>query len=196
MHSWLAFLASVTMMRSGRCVLDLRSLLLLDTVVAQNAIRHNLSVKPCFVRDKHETEKGSFWRVDHNVDPGKGRPRQRKRWVFSRYGQCRLGQPVCSTKKIAPAPPPSVRPPAVPPTFEAAKGFAESLVTRPAGSDQLPTLSREYALGFDRHIASRALEALTTMVNDPVYTTGIAKQRERMRGTVDPSEQVFTGPRA
>jgi hypothetical protein len=47
----------------------------------QNAIRHNLSVKPCFRKDKRETDtsKMGYWIVDLDIDPSQGRVRHKKR---------------------------------------------------------------------------------------------------------------------
>lgn len=47
----------------------------------RNAIRHNLSVKPCFKRDKRDTDpaKAGYWAVDVTVDPAQGRVRVRKK---------------------------------------------------------------------------------------------------------------------
>ena len=80
----------------------------------QHAIRHNLSVKPCFKRDHSGGEKGGAWVIDHTVDPNQGRIRKRKKcaalWRVeascTRRGSCRASARVIWHSNQCADPPP------------------------------------------------------------------------------------------
>lgn len=95
-----------------------------------------------------------------------------------------------ASKKGLPTGAPSPRPATIPGVFEHAKAFADTLIIRSADQHESPKLKREFALGFDRHIAVRTLSALSTMADHPMYAAAVVKQRERMRSTASPLETV------